>query len=89
MFEKNTNQVDRYKLNKSTEMLVKNTRVEEKGVLAGYVTTVTLKHKCPFADQPLTFSNADEMSDFICNIDLTENQLSLPGMEISDGGDKK
>jgi len=30
-------------------------------------------------DKPTVFSDADEVSDFVCNIDLTDDQLPLPG----------
>lgn len=74
---KSNNTIDKYKLNKSTELVVKNEpATDENGKLIGYRQTFTLKHK-KLADEPQVFADPDEVSDFINNIDLDDEQLSL------------
>lgn len=79
MFDKSNTSTDKYKLNKKTTLSVKNVRIEDELGNTIYRTEVTLKHKLS-DDKPLTFSDPDEVSDFVCNIDLTDDQLPLPGL---------
>jgi hypothetical protein len=71
---------DKCTLNGRTKLIVKNTRIENDRGETHYRTLVTLKHNVS-QDKPLVFGSADEIADFVNNIDMEDNQLGVPGME--------
>ena len=79
MFERNSSSTERYKLNKHTVLTVKNTACEGEAGEKYYRSEITLKHKTT-SDSPLIFTDPDNIADFVCNIDLTNDQLALPGI---------
>ena len=57
--------------------LLKNTRIENDRGETHYRTQVTLKHNVS-QDKPLVFGSSDEIAGFVNNIDMEDNQMSLP-----------
>lgn len=76
MIEKDSNATDKYKLNDGTTLTVKNKKLKDELGNTYYRSEVTLKHKVS-GENPLVFGDSDEISDFVCNIDLSDDQLSL------------
>lgn len=79
MLEKTNVTTEKYKLNKKTTLGVKNTLYKDELGVEHCRVEVTLKHKLT-QDTPLTFANADEVSDFVLNVDLMDDQLEIPGL---------
>lgn len=75
MLRSNTT-TDKYKLNASTTMTVKNTPTTGAEGEAIYQIDITLKHKT-VRKQSLAFDSADDAADFFGNIDYAEEQQSL------------
>ena len=73
---------EKYVLNKRAVLTVKNTpnEVLDSGKIVSYKVVATLKHTVVL-EEPLSFKDEDAISDFICNIDLANDQLTLPGVE--------
>lgn len=80
--KRNSNNTDTYKLNKQTTLTVSNKPlVDNDGNVTGYYQrTVMLKFK-EVAETPLSFNDPDEISDYINNIDVADNQMMFPGVK--------
>ena len=80
MFNKDSATTDKYKLNGRSALTVKNVKIAEgEGGKVYYRSTISFKHEAPIQDKPLVFNSQNEVSDFISNIDLGDNQLTIPG----------
>lgn len=76
MLDKKTNQTDKYKLNDKTTLSVKNVREEDDLGHVSYKAEVTLKHKHT-RGEPLSFSDSDQIEEFVAGIDLQDPQIAL------------
>lgn len=76
MLEKNTSQTERYKVNDMTMVTVKNVPAVDDRGRPYFKSEVTLKHRLT-SDSPIEFQSHDDISDFVNNIEIEDNQLSL------------
>jgi hypothetical protein len=69
---------DKYKLNRSTVVTVKNVpKIDrETGQPDGYEAQVTLKHTAR-RPEPLSFEDQEQLETFIGNIDLDDEQQAM------------
>lgn len=81
MLQRSQSNTQTYKIRPDVKVTVRNTEAADDEGNTFFKTTVTLNHKLE-GDKPLVFADSDEISDFIHNIDLLDDQTS---MELSQG----
>ncbi len=76
MLDKSISTTDKYKLNHRASLVVRNVKIVSEGGSTHYRTDFTLKYR-EVNDKPFVFSDVDEVADFLGNLDIEDNQMSL------------